>query len=162
MKREPELFDGVMNTPLGPLAIAIEQGMVTAVGFPPRVTPTHPVSDPAGKEVVRQLQAYFTDPGFRFTVPVDLKGSDFQLRVWQALREIPPGRVRTYGDLARQLGSSARAVGGACRANPCPILIPCHRVVSANGRGGYAGATEGRLPAIKEWLLKHEGAVYPQ
>jgi len=75
--------------------------------------------------------------------------------VWAAIRAIPPGEVRTYGELARALGSSARAVGQATGANPWPVLVPCHRVVAAQGLGGYVGwHAPGR--AVKRWLLRHE------
>ena len=77
-----------------------------------------------------------------------------------AVREIaaiPRGEVRTYGDLAKRLGSSARAVGQACGDNPVPIVVPCHRVVGANGIGGFAHAADGYLVATKRWLLAHEG-----
>ena len=66
--------------------------------------------------------------------------------------------MRTYGELAKLLNSSARAVGGACRANPISLVIPCHRVVASNGLGGYGGATAGKRLAIKQWLLEHERA----
>lgn len=135
---------------------------MVGLGILPGDTPPRPPVDEGGAEAVRQLQAYFANPGVEPDVPLNLNGSDFQLRVWQALREIPAGSVRTYGELARKLGSGPRAVGGACRANPCPILVPCHRVVAAHGRGGYAGAASGRWPAIKEWLLRHEGVVWPR
>jgi methylated-DNA-[protein]-cysteine S-methyltransferase len=72
------------------------------------------------------------------------------------LLRIPPGTSRRYGDLARDLGTSARAVGNACRANPLPNVIPCHRVVGATGLGSYAGATAGQALAAKTWLLPHE------
>jgi len=90
-------------------------------------------------------------------LPIELQGTPFQRRVWKALREIPPGRTITYSELARQLGTGARAVGGACRANPCPIVVPCHRVVAVNGLGGFSGDTSGRKLEIKRWLLRHEG-----
>lgn len=86
-------------------------------------------------------------------------GTPFQLRVWERLQQIPPGEVKTYGALARELGSFARAVAGACRANPIPILIPCHRVIAATGYGGYLGKTGGKELAIKQWLLQHEDYV---
>ncbi|HEY6099908.1 MAG TPA: methylated-DNA--[protein]-cysteine S-methyltransferase [Anaeromyxobacter sp.] len=90
---------------------------------------------------------------------LDLRGTPFQLAVWSALREIPWGDVRTYGQIARLLGRSggARAVGGASHENPVAILVPCHRVVQAGGRlGGYGGG----LP-VKRWLLAHEAAHAP-
>lgn len=108
--------------------------------------------------IVEAFNRYFQDPAYRFEFELDLQGTDFQKRVWQALVEIPAGEVRTYGELARQLNSSPRAVGNACRANPVAIIVPCHRVVSQSGMGGYAGKTEGQQLAIKTWLLSHEGA----
>lgn len=87
------------------------------------------------------------------------EGTDFQQRVWQRLCDIPKGRVMRYGELAGELDSSPRAVAGACRANPIPILIPCHRVIAASGLGGYMGETAGPALAIKQWLLHHEGYV---
>ena len=158
MSSDSSTIDAITDTPLGPVSIRLEQGKVVKVGFLPEGTPPCMEADGKGSEAVRQLQAYLSDPGFRFTLPLGLTGTDFQLRVWQALREIPAGSVLTYGQLAKKLGSGARAVGGACRANPCPIFVPCHRVVAAHGRGGFAGATGGRWLAIKEWLLRHEGA----
>jgi methylated-DNA-[protein]-cysteine S-methyltransferase len=89
-------------------------------------------------------------------------GTPFQRRVWRKCREIPRGRTRTYGELARALGlakGGARAVGQALRRNPLPILVPCHRVVSAAGLGGYAGTTEGALAKVKRTLLELEREV---
>jgi len=111
---------------------------------------------PLAREVAHQLKAYFRNPAYRFELPMAVRGTPFQRRVWSALKAIPAGERRTYGALARKLGSSPRAVGGACRTNPIPIIIPCHRVVSATGPGGYAGHTGGRNLEIKQWLLSHE------
>lgn len=87
-------------------------------------------------------------------------GTPYQQRVWAALRAIPDGETRTYGEIARVAGGSARAVGGANRANPIPILIPCHRVRAANGLGGYCGsASEGWGLEMKRRLLALEGAA---
>ncbi len=101
------------------------------------------------------LQRYFVKPR-PLPLPLELHGTDFQSRVWQALRGIPPGEVSTYGELASQLHTSPRAVGNACRQNPCPLVVPCHRVVGRNGIGGYAGHTDGETLDIKRWLLRHE------
>ena len=110
-----------------------------------------------GRQVAAQLANYFANPKFRFTVPFQLHGTDFQRRVWQALTRIPAGKTLTYGELADRLGSGARAVGNACRNNPVSIIVPCHRVVSASGIGGYSGKTDGREINRKQWLLSHEG-----
>jgi len=93
-------------------------------------------------------------------------GTQFQQRVWQALLDIPVGKVLTYGQLATKLHSGPRAVANACRHNPLPVIVPCHRVVSAAGIGGYAGDTETiqnseiNFMAIKKWLLVHEKANF--
>ena len=87
-----------------------------------------------------QLQDYFDGRGVHFEVPVAPFGTPFQQRVWAALRTIPPGQTRSYADLARLLASGPRAVGQANGRNPIPIIIPCHRVVAADGSiGGYSG-----------------------
>lgn len=88
----------------------------------------------------------------------NLKGTDFQKRVWAALLEIPAGQTLTYGELAQKLNSHPRAIGQACRTNPYPVVIPCHRVVSKTGFGGYAGAVSGDLLNFKKWLLQREKA----
>ncbi|EGO94805.1 methylated-DNA--[protein]-cysteine S-methyltransferase, partial [Acidiphilium sp. PM] len=88
-------------------------------------------------------------------------GTEYQRRVWAYLRTIPRGETRTYGEVARDVGGSARAVGGANRANPIPILIPCHRVRAADGLGGYCGSSEeGWGLAMKRRLLALEGAAF--
>lgn len=107
-------------------------------------------------DAIKQLHAYFLNSAYTFTVKVNPAGTDFQRRVWQALQSIPSGTTLTYGELARQLGSSPRAVGQACRRNPIPIIIPCHRIVASQHIGGYAGAIDGQLLSIKQWLLTHE------
>ncbi|MDH5765217.1 MAG: MGMT family protein [Gammaproteobacteria bacterium] len=125
-------------------------------------------TDPDSKPVTglmqlaqRQLQAYAQSASEQLDLPLEPAGTVFQQRVWEVLRAIPVGRVRTYGDIARELGSSARAVGNACRANPIPLFIPCHRVVAKSGIGGFAGQTAGRELAIKTALLRHEGVEIP-
>ena len=106
-----------------------------------------------------QLKNYFDSSISVFSIPLAPQGTRFQRAVWQELSKIPPGETRTYGDIADKLNSSPRAVGNACRKNPIQIIIPCHRVISANGIGGYAGETEGNQLNIKRWLLNHEGVV---
>ncbi len=107
------------------------------------------------REWMMMLQDYFVKPRL-LPLPLELHGTDFQLRVWQALRTIPPGEVATYGELAARLHTSPRAVGNACRWNPCPLVVPCHRVVRRDGIGGYAGHSDGETLDIKRWLLRHE------
>ena len=106
------------------------------------------------KEVVEQLDAYFNGMLHSFDLPLDLIGSDFQLKVWKALRQIPFGETHTYGQIAKTIRQpkATRAVGLANNQNPIAIIVPCHRVIGANGTlTGYGGG----LPR-KRWLLSHE------
>ncbi|HEY0719727.1 MAG TPA: methylated-DNA--[protein]-cysteine S-methyltransferase [Gammaproteobacteria bacterium] len=107
----------------------------------------------------REIAEYFRNPAVRFQLPLSPVGTPFQRRVWKRLQSIPAGTTLTYGALARELASGARAVAAACRANPIPLLIPCHRVVAQEGVGGYMGTTEGEAVIIKQWLLQHEGVL---
>ena len=109
------------------------------------------------RRVCAQVEAYLQNPDFRFDVPLLMSGTPHQSKVWQALRAIPSGQAQTYGALAQQLGSSPRAVGGACGDNPIPLFIPCHRVVAKNGAGGFMHHAGGAPLGIKQWLLRHEG-----
>ncbi len=92
-------------------------------------------------------------------VNIKLNVTPFQKKVLEQLNKIPFGETRTYGDIAKILKTSPRAVGNACRNNPVPIVIPCHRVIAANGIGGYDGATQGNKLSIKHKLLKLEGLL---
>ena len=116
-----------------------------------------PVS-PLAVEVVRQLRAYLADPAYRFDLPLRAAGTPFQRQVWQEIAAIPVRQTRRYGELARVLHNAPRAVGQACGANPYPLVVPCHRVVAANGGlGGFARSRGGFLLDVKRWLLAHEG-----
>lgn len=154
-------YQAIIAAPFARIGLRMADEAVSVLDYLPANTPEQPPADAATTQVVAQLQAYFHDPRAPFTVPLRPEGSAFQQRVWAALRALPPGAVLTYGELAKQLTSAARAIGGACRANPLPILIPCHRVVSQQGLGGYAGAVTGDPLAIKRWLLRHEGVELP-
>ena len=103
-----------------------------------------------------QLEAFIDSPSFRFTVMLSVEGTLHQMAVWRAMQQIPRGETRTYGDMARAIKSAPRAVGQACGKNPVPIIIPCHRVVSSTGLGGFMGAQDGDPIKIKQWLLAHE------
>jgi methylated-DNA-[protein]-cysteine S-methyltransferase len=109
---------------------------------------------------VRQLRAYLKDARCEFSLPLAPAGTVFQRKVWQGISAIRPGRTHTYGELALAIGSSPRAVGNACGANPYPLVVPCHRVVAANrGLGGFARQRGGFLLDVKRWLLAHEGSL---
>jgi len=110
------------------------------------------------KAAIQQIREYLDGKRREFELPLDLRGSDFQRRVWTALLEIPYGETRSYGDITRTIGAplgAARAVGAANGANPCSIVVPCHRVVASRGKlGGYGGG----LPLKRRLLaLEHAG-----
>jgi methylated-DNA-[protein]-cysteine S-methyltransferase len=108
------------------------------------------------EQAIQQFKSYFSDPLSEWTLPLAERGTVFQRKVWHYLQTIPPGATRTYSELAQALDTSARAAANACRANPFAILVPCHRVVSKSGLGGYFGKTDGSAIELKQWLLDHE------
>lgn len=145
------------NSPVGPLTLFEDDGRIIAVewGWPPETDePPAPVLERARD----QLDAYFEGKLREFDLPLAPMGTAFQQTVWQALARIPFGVTRSYGELATELGTAPRALGGACGRNPLPILIPCHRVLPTGGRGlgGYSG-----MDGIetKRFLLRLEGAL---
>jgi len=152
--RKPD-YDAVIKSPLGRLGILADEAL-TRIDFMTLDTPLKAARTPLARKVCAQLKRYFADGAVCFDVPLAPTGTLFQRRVWREMQRIPAGQAHRYGQLAARLGSGPRAVGGACRANPIPIVVPCHRVVAANGDGGYMGATRGRRMDIKRWLLAHE------
>ena len=150
------IAETLMESPVGLLRIRVSGGQLDEIAFVDAATSPRFDASPYLDRVIEQLECYFEDPRFEFSLTRSAAGTPFQRRVWDALCRIPSGEVRTYGQLAARLGSSPRAVGNACRRNPVPIVVPCHRVVSATGVGGYAGEAAGRLVAVKRRLLEHE------
>lgn len=119
--------------------------------------PERRAASPLAMETARQLRAFLRDPDFVFGLPLKPSGTPFQRRVWTQVAAIPRGETRTYGDIARALANAPRAVGQACGANPFPLIVPCHRVVAANGGlGGFDRHGGGFLLDVKRWLLAHE------
>ncbi len=158
-------YHSTFSTPTGAFTLAVNAaGAVVAAGFgPPDALPLPPaechlISDTGLAAAAReQVLDYFSGRRREFDLALAPAGSEFQLRVWQALQKIPFGKTRSYGELARQLGSSARAVGRANATNPICVIVPCHRVIGADGSlTGYSGGMDN-----KRWLLTHEGALDP-
>ncbi len=152
-----------VESPLGPLTLAATARGLALAWFDLQAHRTETVDAPVHEDhphlvqAARELQAYWAAPRSRFTVPLDPAGTAFQLAVWQVLRGIAPGALLSYGDVARAMDKPAavRAVGAAIGRNPLGIIVPCHRVVGANGSlTGYAGG----LPR-KQALLVLEGAL---
>ena len=147
-----------LKTPIGELTLTATDTSLTGVYFPGRAK----VRGRAGNNAIleqaaHQLGEYFARERTSFDLPLDAEGTEFERRVWALLREIPYGSTTSYGALARQLGEpkDARAVGAANGKNPIPIIVPCHRVIGANGDlTGFGGGID-----RKRWLLEHEGAL---
>ncbi len=153
-------YAAVLAMPFGPVGLRLAGDALSGIDFLPPDTATVPPDDPLAVRVSEALRAYLADSRQPFAdLPLRPAGTPFQRRVWHALRQLPAGQTITYGALAARLGSGARAVGNACRANPLPLVVPCHRVVAAGGLGGFAGDRAGGHTAIKAWLLRHEGAL---
>ncbi|MFQ5535215.1 MAG: methylated-DNA--[protein]-cysteine S-methyltransferase [Sphingomonadales bacterium] len=143
------------HTPFGDITLTAENNALVSLDW--GWAPLDQQETPLLFEAWRALNRYFDGDPTPFDLPLNPAGTRFQLRVWTQLRGIPFGRVETYGAIADAVCSAPRAVGGACGLNPLPIIIPCHRVVAANGSlGGYSG--DGGLET-KRALLALEGAA---
>ena len=146
-----------VESPVGPLTITADGEAITAIDFGAGGAPRPNAGLLAA--AARQLSEYFAGSLREFDLPLAPAGSPFRLRVWAAMQSIPYGETRSYGDLAQALGTAPRAVGGACGANPIPLVIPCHRVIGANRTlGGYSGGTG---CDTKRHLLALEDALPP-
>lgn len=146
-----------MPTPLGMLGLRSNPDGLCEVGLLADDAPTCRPTDPLLLETMRRVEAYFAGATADFSdLPLAPEGTAFQHRVWAALRAIAPGHTRRYGELAAELGTAPRAIGGACRANPLLLVVPCHRVVASGGDGGFMGAAHGPWPQRKQQLLAHE------
>lgn len=166
MKREKQMhgsWETVMQSPIGRVRIAASEAGITRM----EIASQHSASQASRSgspqarahvaQAIRQLKEYFAGQRREFDLPLDLRGTPLQQRVWRRLLDIPFGQTMTYGELARRVGSpkAARAAGAACGANPVWLVVPCHRVIGSDGGlHGYGGGLW-----RKEFLLKHEGAL---
>ena len=155
--------DGSIESEIGTLAIGRRGILLVAEWIVGKEEPpAFDASDAAADRIMAAYARYFRGNLQAFARLGMGAGTRFQCRVWGACRDIPPGETRTYGWIAKELrlgNAHCRAIGNALRVNPLPILVPCHRVVSASGLGGYAGETSGPLTDIKCRLLAFEAAV---
>lgn len=149
-------YDRALKTPVGWVALRMQEEQVQVLDILQAMPPVNGSAHPAAKRIMLKIEQYLDAGDWPQNLPLDARGTVFQEKVWAALLQIPAGHTQTYGELARQLGTSARAIGGACRANPILLLIPCHRVVAAHRDGGFAGHSAGRWMDIKRWLLQLE------
>ncbi|CUH52301.1 methylated-DNA--[protein]-cysteine S-methyltransferase [Shimia marina] len=146
------MLQTTVETPTGPMTLTEEDGAITRAEWGQGGVGDTPLL----REAAAQLVAYFDDPVRGFDLPLRVEASEFQQKVCDAMLAIPLGETRTYGDLAKEIGVPAQAIGQGCGGNPIPVIIPCHRVLGANGLGGFSG--EGGVET-KVWLLKHERAA---
>jgi methylated-DNA-[protein]-cysteine S-methyltransferase len=152
-------YQAVLDLPFAPVGITLNNGRLKRLHYLTRPQQAYRESVSGIESVISAITNYLKDPRLKFDLELILEGTPFQRRVWQTLRGIPSGSTMTYGELADKIGSGARAVGNACRANPCPLIVPCHRVVAVKGLGGFAGQMGGEKLEIKRWLLRHEGVL---
>ncbi|MBD3223723.1 MAG: methylated-DNA--[protein]-cysteine S-methyltransferase [Caldithrix sp.] len=148
-------YEDFLDTPLGSIRIEANQDAITGIHFAREKGQSK--SNKWVRKAKQQLNDYFESHRQAFDLPLQPQGTDFQLKVWESLRNVPFGQTISYGGLAERIGrqNAARAVGMANNRNPISIIIPCHRVIGSNGDLiGYGGGTW-----RKEWLLKHEGVL---
>jgi len=154
-----DMASTVVDSPIGPLGLVATSDGLAGVRFHAHAFPRGGTSAILDATTV-QLESYFAGELTSFDLPLDLEGSEFQRRCWLALATIPYGQTVSYGEQARRLGfgpEKARAVGAANGQNPLPLVLPCHRVIGADGSlTGFGGG----LP-LKRFLLEHEGALLP-
>lgn len=151
-----------IETPVGPLVVEGTTEAVTRVSFVDATGEDSPDIPRPVEDCRAQLEDYFNRCRDSFDTPLSMVGTPFQLSVWEALRAIPYGQTRSYGEVAHAIGrpNASRAVGGACRANPIGVVVPCHRVLGAKGDlVGFGGNR--RMLDVKEWLLTHEAQDRP-
>ncbi|MBX3709768.1 MAG: methylated-DNA--[protein]-cysteine S-methyltransferase [Gammaproteobacteria bacterium] len=156
------IYSAVIISPLGKIGFTVYDNKLSGLTLLPETVDLIQPDDAFSKEVASQLLAYFTCSKHTFDLDFHLDGTVFQKHVWHALQDIPTGKRLTYGTLAKKLQTSPRAIGQACRTNPIPIIIPCHRVIAATHLGGYSGATSGKQMEVKSWLLHHEFLSLPR
>jgi methylated-DNA-[protein]-cysteine S-methyltransferase len=152
-----EAFHAKMQTPFAVLGIRTVGERVDYIEYLPRGVATLAPLNKLAERACRQIERYVEDPQYRFTLPYDYIGSDFQCRVWREISKIASGKTDTYKNIAQRLKSAPRPVGGACGKNRLPLIIPCHRVLASGGIGGFMHARGGEPIEIKKWLLAHEG-----
>ena len=156
-----ERYDAIFSTDIATIGIQLENSKLIKVDYLTRKNNIKPTSKLV-ENIQNKIEKYLKDTSKTNDLKIDVKldVTPFQKKVLNQLILIPYGETKTYGEIAKKLKTSPRAVGNACRRNPIPIVIPCHRVVASKGLGGYSGAIEGETQDIKRNLLKLEGISY--
>jgi methylated-DNA-[protein]-cysteine S-methyltransferase len=153
-------YAAVIGFPAMNVGICVAGDELSAIVFLPRSTPLAAPKCSLSERAVLQIERYRDDPEAPFDLPLERTGTPLQRAVWAQISAIPRGRTRTYGELSAAIDPAMvpnpRTVGQACGDNPFPIVVPCHRVVAADGLGGFAHHGAGYLIETKTWLLRHE------
>lgn len=147
-------YQQCLTSPIGTLQICANEASITAILFEPQASFSEH-KNTVTENACKQLAEYFSGTRKDFDLPLDAGGTEFQRTVWRQLQKIPYGEMCNYGDIANRIQNpkAVRAVGAANGRNPIPIIVPCHRVIGANGKlTGFAGGL-----STKAWLLQHEG-----
>lgn len=155
------LFNAIVPAPFGAIGIRTIEGRVRELVYLQPSFQEKTADNEVAAQAAQQVAHYLEDPDFRFELPLCEAGTAFQRRVWAEIAAIPRGTVKTYGLLAKTIGSAPRAVGQACGANWFPLIVPCHRVTASAGLGGFSNQDDenGFHLSVKRWLLRHEGAT---
>ncbi len=157
------IYNAIVHAPFGAVGVRLNQAstqVLELLYLPSHTQALAPNCDLA-ERVCAQIAAYVENPSFRFDLPLRPQGTAFQNKVWHVIAGLEAGQVLTYKQVGQLIAcGSPRAVGGACGANPFPLIVPCHRVVGAHGIGGFAQHDDGFYIGVKRWLLAHEGIVY--
>lgn len=153
------VYSLIVDSPIGKLGVKTSNQQVTGVDFLTKTTPLFHATDKFTTLITNQFHQYFSSKKFEFSLPYTLNGSEFQQQVLKAVATLPYGATFTYSELAAHLNTHPRAIGNACRRNPLPVIIPCHRIIAKGGNGGYAGQMSGELMAIKLWMINHEAKL---
>jgi len=149
-------YQAVFSAPFATLGLKLNEQVIYELDFIFEDVSSPIFQNEYAEKIAEQIDNYFVNPLYQLDLRASPEGTLFQKSVWREMQAIPSGSCLTYSEVAAELQSGARAVGNACRKNPIPLIIPCHRIVAKNGLGGFAGETTGQLTDIKRWLLDHE------
>lgn len=156
-------FNAIVKAPFGAVGIRLDSARthIQELIYLPADTKARKPDCELAERACAQIKSFIANPNFKFDLPLLDQGSAFQKKVWQVISGLEAGQVLTYKQVGQIIQCGApRAVGGACGANPYPLIVPCHRVVGANGIGGFAHNDDGFFIEVKRWLLAHEGIAY--
>ena len=154
------MYDVIIDFPKFKVGVKTRDERVVEIRYLPLSSSIVSPRNALAERAASQLERYRESPDTTFDLPLLIEGSALQRGVWDAMCAIPRGKTRTYGELAKELGADARDIGQCCGDNKLPIVIPCHRVVAADGIGGFGHATGGYLLEAKRWLLMHEAPAF--